>query len=146
MKNHHWNIGFYNNVGELITDVSVWAKNNLLDIKAITPVVWFGKPDFIAKCWSITPDTEDLFVSQFWGDYFEGALPYICKADEGLGYSVWEYGLDFDANNFNVIKTNCPINVDLTKRKELMLFTISSLRYIINIKDLIFHLLKRMVT
>ena len=50
-----------------------------------------------------------------WGDYYEGALPYICNAEDGLGiyYSVWEYGLDYDDSIFDDIKRSCPIDLNL---------------------------------
>ena len=114
MKENHWNIGFYDDKN-LITDIPNWAKEHILDIKRITPIVLFGNHDVIHDCWSITPETNDLFIKQFWGDYYEGALHFICNADAGCGiyYSVWEYGLEYDSSIFESIKTDCPINLEL---------------------------------
>lgn len=119
MKANQWNVGFYDANNVLITDIPAWAKNNMLDIRTIKPIIWFGKNDFIPKCWSITSETSDLFIKQFWGDYYEGALPYICKADDGIGiyYSVWEYGLYYDESIFYNIKSQCPINLNLVNEE-----------------------------
>ena len=115
MKSCHWHIGLIDSEDRLVSNISSWAKDNILDLSSIKPIVWFGKEDIVTNCWSITPDTRDLFIKTFWGNYFEGALTYICKADEGLGiyYSVWEYGLYYDPKVFVSIKENCPINIDL---------------------------------
>ena len=115
MRANQWHYGFYDANGRLITDIASWAKTNTLDIRTINPVVWFGHDDDIPECWSITPKTTDLFIKEFWGDYYEGALLHICDAAAGLGiyYSVWEYGLDYDSSIFEDIKNRCPINLDL---------------------------------
>ena len=115
MKANNWNVGFFDVNGELITDIETWTKNNILDIQTIKPIVWFGHKDYIPECWSITPETSDLFVQKFWGNYFEGALLDICDAYSGLGiyYSVGEYGLEYDEDLFKDIKSRCPINIDL---------------------------------
>lgn len=119
MTANQWHIGFYDAKEVLITDIASWAKNNTLDIRAITPVVWFGLDDDITECWSLTPKTSDLFVKEFWGDYFEGALLHICDSNAGLGiyYSVWEYGLEYDSSIFEDIKYRCPINIDLSNEE-----------------------------
>ena len=119
MNANQWHIGFYDANELLITDIASWAKNNMLDIRAITPVVWFGHDDDITECWSLTPKTSDLFIKEFWGDYYEGALLHICDADAGLGiyYSVWEYGLEYDSSIFEDIKSHCPINIDLANEE-----------------------------
>ena len=121
MNANQWHVGFYDASEVLITDVASWAKNNTLDVHVITPVVWFGHDDDITECWSITPKTSDLFIKEFWGDYFEGALLHICNADEGLGiyYSVWEYGLEYDSSIFEDIKSRCPINMDLVYEERM---------------------------
>jgi len=115
MKTGQWHVGFLDTNKNLVTNISVWAKNHILEITTIKPIVWFGSQDDVSECWSITPDTKDQFVNQFWRDYYEGALPYICKADEGIGiyYSVWEYGLDYDSSIFEAIKSSCPISLEL---------------------------------
>lgn len=115
MRDNKWNIGFYDANDVLINDIEDWSKINKLDITTIKPVVWFGKHDIIPECWSITPETTDLFIKQFWADYYEGALPYICNACDGIGiyYSVAEYGLDYDETIFEKIKAGCPINLNL---------------------------------
>lgn len=119
MRTHEWNVGFYDEKNVLINDIPSWAKNNVLDLNAIVPVVWFGCANEIQKCWSISPLTEDIFTHGFWDNYYEGALPYICKADEGLGiyYSIWEYGLDYDKDIFTEIKNKCPIDIDQTQEE-----------------------------
>ena len=119
MKANNWNIGFYDASNTLITDIAKWSTDHQLDIQTINPVVWFGPKDYVPECWSITPQTTDSFVRDFWDDYFEGALPYVCKANEGLGiyYSVWEYGLEYDESIFNNIKSQCPINLDLSNEE-----------------------------
>lgn len=115
MNTGQWHVGLIDSKNNLITNISAWAKDHILDIESIKPIVWFGRQEEFSECWSITPDTRDLFVNQFWGDYYEGALPYICKADEGLGiyYSVWEYDLDYDPSIFEDIKSSCPIDLSL---------------------------------
>jgi len=115
MKAGNWHIGFYDSNAKLVTNISNWAKEHVLVISNIKPIVWFGNKENVCECWSITPDTRDLFVKEYWGNYYEGALPYICKADEGLGiyYSVWEYGLDYDPSIFENIKSDCPIDLNL---------------------------------
>lgn len=115
IRSNQWNIGFYDESNILITDIVSWSKCNQLDINVITPIVWFGNPDCVHECWSITPKTTDLFVKEFWCDYYEGALPHICNADNGLGiyYSVWEYGLEYDDSIFNDIKCSCPVDLNL---------------------------------
>ncbi|MBR4239061.1 MAG: hypothetical protein IKQ03_06595 [Prevotella sp.] len=119
MRDNQWHVGFYNNNNVLITDIASWAKNNILDIHAIIPIVWFGHDDDIQECWSITPKTSDLFIKEFWGDYYEGALLHICDANAGLGiyYSVWEYGLEYDPSIFESIKSRCPINIELANEE-----------------------------
>lgn len=115
MRSNKWHIAFFDKNKTLIKDVIEWSRCNFLDINTIVPVVWFGKEDYIPECWSITPETTDLFIKEFWGDYYEGALPHICKADCGLGiyYSVWEYGLDYDMQIFEDVKNSCPIDITL---------------------------------
>lgn len=114
MRSNQWHVGFYDNNGLLITDIAHWSKNNVLDVTSIKPIIWFGHKDEIAECWSITPHTSDLFIKNFWDDYFEGALDYICQASSGLGiyYSVWEYGLNYDESLFKEIKSRCPIDIE----------------------------------
>ena len=115
MESNQWNVGFYNADGILVTDISSWARNNELNVEAITPIVWFGHSDDVQECWSITPKTSDLFIKEFWNDYYEGALEHICDASAGLGiyYSVWEYGLDYDESIFEEVKSRCPIDLSL---------------------------------
>ena len=117
MKTNQWHVGLYDSKGLLVTDITSYAKNNKLDIQAITPIVWFGHKDDVQECWSITPNTRDSFIQEIWGDYFEGALEHICNASSGLGiyYSVWEYGLDYNESLFNEIKSNCPIDLNLSE-------------------------------
>lgn len=120
MKSNQWNIGFYDADGILISDIASWAKNNIdLDIVSIKPVVWFGHADDLQECWSITPETTDQHIEDFWGDFYEGALEDICDASSGLGiyYSVWEYGLDYDESIFSDIRKNCPICLDLPQKE-----------------------------
>lgn len=118
MKGNCWHIGFYDSNDNLITDIAKWSQNNILNIKTIKPIVWFGRSDEVSECWSLTPDTSDLFVKKFWGDYYEGALPFICKADDGIYYSTFEYGLEYDYSIFEEdIKNSCPINIDLEKEE-----------------------------
>ena len=113
MNTGEWHVGLIDSKNNLITNISAWAKDHILDIESIKPIVWFGRQEEVTECWSITSDTRDLFVNQFWGDYYEGALPYICKADEDLYYSVWEYGIEFDSEIFEDIKSSCPIDLSL---------------------------------
>lgn len=115
LKENQWHVGFFDSNGALVTDVASWAKNNKLDIQAITPVVWFGLINDIQKCWSITPKTSDSFIKEFWDDYFEGALEHICNASAGYSfyYSVFEYGLNHDDSLFKSIKSCCPIDLSL---------------------------------
>ena len=115
MESNQWNVAFYDADNELITDIASWSKKHILDIRTIKPIVWFGNNDIIHECWSITPETTDLFIKEFWGDYYEGALQYICNANAGCGiyYSVWEFGLDYDKSIFDDIKNKCPINLEL---------------------------------
>lgn len=115
IKANNWNIGFYDAAGNLITDIASWSKKNKLNIQEITPIIWFGHLDDIQECWSITPNTSDLFIDSFWNNYYEGALEDICDASAGLGlyYSVWEYGLEYDESLFEGVKSRCPVDLGL---------------------------------
>ena len=117
MKAGQWHVGFFDSNKNLVTNISSWAKEHILDIAIIKPIVWFGSQDDISECWSITPDTSDLFLNQFWreedSDFLERASPYIFKADQDFYFSLGEYGLEYDLSIFEEIKSSCPINIEL---------------------------------
>ena len=66
MDTNEWNIGLFDSEGKLISDIAEWSKCHVLDIKTIKPVIWFGCKKEISDCWSITPQTTDSFVEDFW--------------------------------------------------------------------------------
>ena len=115
LKTNQWHIGFYDTNDRLITDITTWSKSNKLDIQAIKPIVWFGRIDTIHECWSITLKTTDSFMKKFWGGNLEGALSYICNGNAGAGiyYSIWEFGLYSGYMDFDDIKSQCPIDLNL---------------------------------
>lgn len=114
LRENQWHIGFYDSHGTFVSDIKSWAGKNTYDRQRIIPLVWFGYDDCVQDIWSITLDTKDSFIKEFWGDYYGGALPYICGADPYLFYySLCEYGLDYDETIFEDVKSRCPIDLDL---------------------------------
>ena len=121
MKDHRWNIGFYNNDGVLINDIPLWSKSNILVIDDIKPIIWFGPKNHIFKVWSISIDTSDEYIKSFWTEFYDGALNHICKADSGIGmyYTICEYGIEYNDNLFEHIKQICPINLNNKKEDRI---------------------------
>lgn len=116
MDSNDWNIGFFDKNGTLISDnnISTISEDNMCSLSEMKPVIWFGTKDVVTNCWSITPETEDSFIKDFWGEYYDGAMNFIFKADSSFFYyTVCEYSLDYDSKLFEKIKANCPIDLNL---------------------------------
>ena len=105
-----WHIGLIDENGQLASDNELLQNSNA---QKLTPIVWFGLEESPTECWSITTETTDEELEEFWGDYI--SFEIVCGADSMFDYTIMEYGEDFDHRLFDHVKTTCPINLKASK-------------------------------